>query len=46
MSKRSRELIHVFRAIQSISTHNLALFPVTDDIARFMLENVLKLITI
>jgi len=45
LSKRSRELIQVFRTIQRIRKHHLALFPVTDDIALFMLVKVLKLIT-
>ena len=45
LSKRSRELIQVFGTVQRIRKHHLALFTATDDIARFMLEKVLKLIT-
>ena len=46
LSKGSRELIQVFGTVQRIRKQHLALFTATDDIARFMLENVLKLITI
>jgi hypothetical protein len=45
LSKRSRELIRAFRAIQSVRTQNLALFTVSEDTARFMLEDSLKLFT-
>jgi len=45
LSKRSRELIELFRTIQKIRKYHLALFPVSDDIVRFMFEKMLKLIT-
>jgi hypothetical protein len=34
LSKRSRQSIHVFRAVQKIPTHHLALFTVSDVIGR------------
>ena len=46
LSKRSTELIQVFRTIQRIRKHHLALFTVTDVIVRFMREKMLKLIAI
>jgi len=45
LSKRSRQLTQVFITIQKIRKYHLALLPVSDDIVRFMLEKVLKLIT-
>jgi len=46
LSKRSRELLQVFRAIQRIGEEHLTLFTVTDDIASSMVEKVVKRITI
>jgi len=45
LSKRSRELTQVIRTIQRIRKYHLALFTVTEGIARFMFEKILKLIT-
>ena len=36
LSKRSSEIIHVFGTMQRITTYQLVLFPVSDNIARFM----------